>query len=76
MHIIREISKLFMFTVLWGIPLLLAYLTDNNYYLWLFTMSFAGMCMMFGHYEDIERINQDLLKYHQQIYGEETTGGE
>ena len=55
-HIIRELSKLFMFIALWGLPCLLAKTFNSPAYLWFFVMSFIATMFMFAHYETIARI--------------------
>lgn len=56
-HIIREISKLCMFVVLWGFPLVLSRWNEDNRFLWFFALSFIATVGVFGHYEDLERID-------------------
>lgn len=57
LYIIREISKLCMFTILWAFPLLLARWSGNNNFLWFFALSFLATVGVFSHYEDLERID-------------------
>lgn len=52
-YLAREISKLIMFTILWGFPILLAHLNKSNYFLWFFILSFIGNLQMFWHYESL-----------------------
>lgn len=59
-HLVREISKVCMFTVLWALPLVMSRMFDSNYYLWFFILSIIATAGMFAHYEDLEKI--DLLK--------------
>ena len=55
-YIVRELSKLFMFMALWGLPFLLAKTFDSPAYLWFFVLSFIATMSMFSHYETIARI--------------------
>lgn len=55
-YIVRELSKLCMFIVLWGFPILLAKTFYNPAYLWFFAISFIATMSMFAHYETIARI--------------------
>ena len=55
MNVVREISKLVMFVILWGIPVGCAVLFGSAWYLVLFIVSAIGTLMLFGHYEDLER---------------------
>lgn len=57
---IREISKIIMFTILWGIPLLVAKHFDSPKYLWLFVVSGIFTSSMFSHYEELESFEQDI----------------
>ena len=56
--LIREISKLAMFTILWGFPLWLSKDTGNYNYLWFLILSVTFTMAMFGHYEDLERVDE------------------
>lgn len=56
--IVRELAKVVMFTILWGIPVLLAHLNQNNSFLWFFILSVIFTGIMFGHYEDLEKIDK------------------
>lgn len=56
-HIVREISKLCMFTILWTFPVLLARWTGNNNFLWFFILSVIVTVGVFSHYEDLEQID-------------------
>lgn len=56
--IVREISKLCMFTILWAFPLLLTYWSGNNNFLWFFILSFIVTVGVFSHYEDLERTDK------------------
>lgn len=55
-YIIREISKLSMFTILWLFPIFLARWNENNNYLWFFILSLIVTVGVFSHYEDLERL--------------------
>ena len=55
MLVIREISKVIMFTLMWGMPILLAYLFKNTDMLWFYALTFVCTFVMFGHYEDIAK---------------------
>lgn len=61
-NIIREISKLSMFAMLWGFPMWLASHTGNYYYLWFFALSAIFTMAMFAHYEDLERTDNGFYK--------------
>lgn len=56
--IIREISKLCMFTILWAFPLLLTRWSGNYNFLWFFVLSFIVTVGVFSHYEDLERTDK------------------
>lgn len=62
LYIIREISKLCMFTILWTFPLLLAYWNEDNDFLWFFALSLVATVGMFSHYEDLERFSNYKMK--------------
>lgn len=55
MKFVREIGKLYMFTLLFAIPVGLAIYFQSPVYLWFFIMSIACMISMFSHYEDLEK---------------------
>ena len=57
LYIIREISKLCMFTLLWAFPLLLTRWNGNNNFLWFFVLSLIVTVGVFSHYEDLEKID-------------------
>ena len=57
--IFREISKLVMFTAMWGFPLYLSRVTDSYGYLWFFFLSALFTIGMFSHYEELERIDKE-----------------
>ena len=59
-HLIREISKLCMFTILWAFPIVLAHMFRSNYYLWFFILSLIVNVGVFSHYESLEKV--DALK--------------
>lgn len=59
-YLIREISKLCMFAILWAFPIVLAQMFRSNHYLWFFILSFIVNVGMFSHYESLEKI--DALK--------------
>lgn len=54
-HLIREISKLSMFTIIWLIPVQLSRWNNNNSFLWLFILSLIITLFVFFHYEDLEK---------------------
>lgn len=56
--IFRELSKLVMFTAIWGLPLYLSRVTGSYSYLWLFILSVIFTIGMFSHYEDLEKIDR------------------
>ena len=56
--IFRELSKLVMFTAIWGLPLYLSRVTGAYGYLWLFILSVLFTIGMFSHYEDLEKIDR------------------
>ena len=56
--IFRELSKLVMFTAIWGLPLYLSRVTGSYGYLWLFILSVLFTIGMFSHYEDLEKIDR------------------
>lgn len=57
-EVMREISKLVMFTMLWAFPLWLSKDTGNYNYLWLLILSVTFTMAMFTHYEDLERVDK------------------
>ena len=56
--LIREISKLAMFVMLWAFPLWLSKDTGNYNYLWFLMLSVTFTMAMFTHYEDLERVDK------------------
>lgn len=56
LNIFREISKLCILTILWGIPVLVSWMTQNYHYLWLFGLSLIATVGVLAHYEDIAKI--------------------
>ena len=56
-YLIREISKLCMFLIMWGFPLLLTRWTGNSNFLWFFILSLIVTVGVFSHYEDLEKID-------------------
>ena len=58
LQIIRELSKLCMFIVLWAFPMLLAHWNGNNHFLWFFILSVISTIGVFSHYEDLSRIDK------------------
>lgn len=58
--IIREISKLCMFTIMWVFPLLLSRWNGNNNFLWFFILSIVVTVGVFSHYEDLEKIDDSF----------------
>ena len=56
-HIIRELSKLCMFAIAWGIPVLLSRWNENNMFLWMFMVSFLVTVAVLNHYEELERVD-------------------
>lgn len=57
-EIVREISKLAMFAMLWAFPLWLSKDTGNYNYLWFLILSVTFTMAMFTHYEDLERVDK------------------
>lgn len=54
-HIAQELTKLLIFTIIWGVPPLLAYLGKSPYYL-------METPILFSHYEKLngyERTEED-----------------
>lgn len=51
----RELVKGFMFALIWAGPMWLSKTTEHYGFLWLFIVSFIVMCLMFAHYETLER---------------------
>lgn len=60
-YLIMEISKLYMFTVLWAFPIVLARMFDNSSYLWFFALSVLVTAVMFTHYEDLEKTDKSKI---------------
>ena len=71
--IVRELAKVVMFTILWGLPVLLAHINQNNYYLWFFVMSAIFSGLIFGHYEDLEKIDNRKCNCNKDNNGEQKT---
>lgn len=57
LRIIREVSKLCMFIVLWLFPALLSRWNGDNNFLWFYVLSFVVTVGVFGHYENLEEID-------------------
>lgn len=66
-EVVREISKLVMFAILWGFPFWLSKDTGNYDYLWFLMLSVLFTMAMFTHYEDLERVDK-LSSIKQQEY--------
>lgn len=64
--IVREISKLAMFAMLWAFPLWLSKDTGNYNYLWFLMLSVTFTMAMFTHYEDLERVDKLSDKQNEQ----------
>lgn len=60
--IFRELCKFSMVVTLWGIPILLAWLTGNNNFLWGFVISLFETVGVFSHYEDLARIEANKFE--------------
>ena len=58
MKVFRETVKLIMFTVLWAVPFLAAKTFGSPWYLLLIFISMIMTFMLFGHYEDMEKISR------------------
>lgn len=58
LYIIREISKLCMFVMLWGFPLLLVRWSGNYDFLWFFVLSLIVTVGVYSHYEDLEETDK------------------
>lgn len=56
-YISREVSKLVLFTLLWGFPIFLAHINKDNHFLWFFIVSAFFTFVMFSHYESLEKID-------------------
>ena len=57
MNVAREIAKLFMFAILWAIPLATKVLVGSTS-VWLYLISVIGTFILFNHYETLERREQ------------------
>lgn len=55
-HIFRELIKFCLTAMLWGIPVLLSWMNQNNHFLWLFVLSLLVTVGVLTHYEDLARI--------------------
>ena len=61
--ICREISKIILFTLIWGFPFYMARVLESNYFLWFFILSFFVNIGMFEHYESLEKLDKaDVIK--------------
>lgn len=58
-YIVRELSKLCMFVVLWAFPILLTKWSGNNLFLFFFALSIFGTAGVFDHYESLEHTEQN-----------------
>ena len=61
-HIAQELTKLLIFTIIWGVPPLLAYLGKSPYYLFFYILSLKETPILFSHYEKLngyERTEED-----------------
>lgn len=65
-HIIREISKLLMFTIVWAFPVLLFRWSGNGSYLWFFALSVIVTVGVFSHFEDVTKIEHIMEVTHEQ----------
>lgn len=54
-ELFREVSKIIIFTLAWGAPLLFAWDTNNPNYLWLLLASLFFICVTFGHYRELSK---------------------
>lgn len=61
-YIIREVGKLCMFVLIWGLPVLLSHLNENNNFLWFFILSLIVNVGMFQHYEDLEKLDNSITE--------------
>lgn len=55
--LLREFGKVVMFALLWALPFALAAHFNNTRYLWFFILSGIFTIAVFGHYEDLEKID-------------------
>ena len=56
---VREVVKLTMFIIIWGIPIYLADRYKDSDYLWLFLACVLVMSWVFSHYEDLENVQKN-----------------
>ena len=59
-QVVRELAKVIMFTILWGIPVFLSYINHSNSFLFLLLGSVLSTGFLIGHYESLD--NHDNLK--------------
>lgn len=75
--IMIELGKLIQFTIIWGLPLLLTYIFDSRYFLFMFIISAVMNYGLWEHYEYITKIifrnNEDKTESNKQ--GEANTQG-
>lgn len=57
--VIREVSKIVMFVVIWCIPVLIYRWTEKSGFLWLFIVSILVTVGIFSHFEDLEKIDHN-----------------
>lgn len=55
--IIREISKLIIFIILWGFPLVLSRWNEDNSFLWFFALTVIVTAGVFSHYETLDKVD-------------------
>lgn len=60
---LREIAKVFMFTLLWGVPVYLFHVTGTGRFLFLFIVSVFETFSLFSHYEALERTDRFTLGF-------------
>lgn len=59
LYIVRELTKLMMFAIIWLLPFGLAYVFSNQRYLWFFILSFFVSISIFSHYEDLTKAEKE-----------------
>lgn len=59
LYIVRELTKLTMFAIIWLLPFGLAYVFANQRYLWFFILSFFVSMSILSHYEDLVKAEKE-----------------
>lgn len=61
--IVREVTKMIMFIIFWGLPTLLAHWSADSSFLWFYIGSALGTIILFEHYERVAFIEHSTPLY-------------